>query len=54
MTTGTEVAGVGALFAVIGGNVILIWMFALAFVLIRNRPRPNHPEYTHDARRNIL
>ena len=27
---------IGTLFAVIGGNVLLVWMLALAFVLVRN------------------
>jgi Domain of unknown function (DUF4386) len=33
-----SIAGVevGALFAVIGGNVLLVWMLARAFVLVRN------------------
>ncbi len=36
-----SVAGldVGALFAVIGGNVLLVWMLALAFVLVRGSRR---------------
>jgi hypothetical protein len=36
-----SVAGVevGSLFTVIGGKVLLIWMFALAFVLVRNSRR---------------
>ena len=37
-----SVAGldVGSLFSVIGGNVLLIWMLALAVVLFRNRRTP--------------
>jgi hypothetical protein len=31
---------VGSLFSVIGGNVLLIWMLALAVVLFRNRRTP--------------
>ena len=47
-----SVAGieVGALFAVIGGNVLLVWMFALAIVLVRNsRYRSSYPIYNYDA-----